>query len=81
VVIAAAGSIFVAEYVNDPGILVATMTNDPSYKQSGDRTSDQAKSLWRLCCQDGLLKANLERRAETEFVILTYHRILERKGP
>lgn len=29
----------------------------------------------------GLLKATLERRAEANFAILTYHRILERKGP
>ena len=28
----------------------------------------------------GILKANLERRAEANFAILTYHRILERKG-
>ena len=41
----------------------------------------KAKSLLAsLLSGTGLLKANLERRAETEFAILTYHRILERKG-
>jgi len=42
----------------------------------------KAKSLLAsLLSGTGLLKANFERRAEADFAILTYHRILERKGP
>jgi peptidoglycan/xylan/chitin deacetylase (PgdA/CDA1 family) len=42
----------------------------------------RAKSLLAsLLTGTGLLKANLARRAEANFAILTYHRILERKGP
>lgn len=42
----------------------------------------RAKSLLAsLLTGTGFLKANLERLAESNFAILTYHRILERKGP
>jgi peptidoglycan/xylan/chitin deacetylase (PgdA/CDA1 family) len=42
----------------------------------------RAKSLLAsLLLGTGLLKSILERRADANFAILTYHRILERKGP